>query len=159
MVNRKELDRDLKNILLKYIQVNGSDLIKLTWDDLSEVLGLDLQKTKYQIARLDQEGFLQLVERSQRSEGHTSPNIIKILSSEKSNGNTEDVVVDIKKNLSDLQKWAQDLTRRERNIQQYEDEIKRLTIEKSQDKAKIESLTKQIFELNQTILELRPFGR
>lgn len=158
MINRREFDQNLKDILIEYDkknkEENKTDLIKASWEELADILDLDLPKTKYHIFKLEQQGFLRVIERAQRANGYTSPNTIKILPNTEVSGDAEDVLSDVSKSLGDLQKWAQTLQQKERNIEAYEDEIKRLTITNKTLEAKIKSLTGQLLQMQNQIYEM-----
>lgn len=117
---------------------------------------MDLPKTKYHIFKLEQQGFLRVVERLQRANGYTSPNIIRIFAE---NPDSDDVISDISRNLGDLQKWAEDLQTRESNIKAYEDEIRRQAITIDQQERTIKSIKQQLYNANHKILELTQFGQ
>jgi DNA-binding Lrp family transcriptional regulator len=153
MVNRKEFDENIKQTLLEKF---GRNEFKISWEDLADALQLDLPKTKYHIFKLEQQGFLRVVERSQRANGYTSPNIIRIFAE---NPDSDDVISDISRNLGDLQKWAEDLQTRESNIKAYEDEIRRQTITIDQQERSIKLLKEQLYNANHKILELTQFGQ
>lgn len=155
MINRKEFDEKIKEILIEKF---GYNEFKISWEDLAETIGLDLPKTKYHLFKLEQQGFLRVIERSTRANGYTSPNIIRIFAKDE-NVESDEVLSEMTRNLGDFQKWARDLQIRERNIKAYEDEIRNQAIIIDQLTRSNKSLTEQLHDMNNRILELTRFGR
>lgn len=152
MINRKEFDEKIKN---KLIERYGFSEFKAGWQDISKLIDLPLAKAKYHIYKLESQGFLKVIEKSQRSEGHTSPNVIRILAEPINNelidSQSDGVFDDIKKRLDDLQSKA-------REIQIYKDEIQRLTIENQKLDATNKRLYQEALELREKVYELTRFG-
>ena len=148
MVNRKELDQKIKDALInKY----GNGEFHAKWDELYELLNplnpkWSVQQIKYHIYKLEEQGFLRVVSKSKRSEGYTSPNVIKILDYEipTTNENPEEVVNDITKQMTALRVEA-------KKIEYYKQEVVRLTNQSNMWEKKYDDLFKEVLQLRQTI--------
>jgi len=144
MQNRKEFDENVKE---KLIEKFGYSEFKVNWDDLAELLELDLPKTKYHIFKLESQGFLRVIERSIRSGGYVTPNIIRILNEENIDETApEEIVGDIRKIVKTVESDA-------KNLQAYKDEIIRLTNENRIIEEKYSKLYKEVFALRQQLLD------
>ena len=105
MQSNKERDKLIKETLLGKF---GYLEFKARWDELAELLDLDMQKVRYHIFKLEAQGFLKVIEKSMRSGGFTSPNVIQILGAEESNKvSFEEVIADINKRALAWEKKAQ----------------------------------------------------
>jgi DNA polymerase elongation subunit (family B) len=144
MQNRKEFDENVKE---KLIEKFGYSEFKVNWDDLAKLLELDLPKTKYHIFKLESQGFLRVIERSMRSGGYVTPNIIRILNEENIDETApEEIVGDIRKIVKTVESDA-------KNLQAYKDEIIRLTNENRIIEEKYSKLYKEVFALRQQLLD------
>jgi hypothetical protein len=143
MQNRRERDEELKQ---KLIEKFGYGEFKASWEELSELLELDLPKTKYHIMKLDSIGFISVIDRSQRSGGYTSPNVIVINGGEGNNIAPEDIMTDIKKYIILLEKKVQ-------RTEVLENENRRLTKALTDSEASNKRLFQQIQELRNQIFE------
>lgn len=144
MQNRKEFDENVKE---KLIEKFGYSEFKVNWDDLAELLELDLPKTKYHIFKLESQGFLRVIERSIRSGGYVTPNIIRILNDDNIDETApEEIVGDIRKIVKTVETDA-------KNLQAYKDEIIRLTNENRIIEEKYSKLYKEVFALRQQLLD------
>jgi biotin operon repressor len=151
LVNRKEFDNKIKDILIEKF---GYKDFKISWDELSELLGLNLQKTKYHIFKLEQHGFLRVIERAQRSGGYTSPNIIRILKDIGADTNIEPKSI-----TGDIEKYISMLQQKANNIEEYEHEIRRLTLINQQLEQKVKELTRELLDMRDKILDATRFGK
>jgi hypothetical protein len=153
MQNRREFDEEIKQKLIKKF---GYDEFKVQWqkqnerdeDGLVEILGLDLATTKYHIMKLDSQGFLTVIDRSQRSGGYTSPNIILINKDEENDDTPEKLMVNTKKLIILREKT-------ERQNEVLKKEVARLTKELTISETSNTRLQNTILELRNQILERR----
>lgn len=149
MQNRREFDEELKQ---KLIEKYGYGEFKAQWDELVELLNLDedpkkaLAKTKFHIMKLDSIGFLTVIDRSQRSGGFTSPNVIVINGEEGNNVAPEELVTDIKKYIIMLEKKVQ-------RTEALEKEVGRLSKALADSEASNTRLHNTILELRNQIFE------
>lgn len=147
MQGNKERDRIIKEKLLeKY----GYSEFKARWDELAEFLDLDMQKVRYHIFKLETQGFLRVIERSVRSGGFTSPNVIQILNDGEQTKTVEpeEIVTDIKKYIGALEKKAQ-------RTEALENEVRRLTKALEDSDASNKRLYQEMLQLRNQIFERR----
>jgi hypothetical protein len=142
-MQRSRFDEELKQ---KLIDKYGYGEFKAQWEELAELLELDLQKTKYHIFKLDNIGFLSVIEKSQRSDGYVSPNVIIINGGENVNITVEDIVTDIKKYITLLEKKV-------RQNEALETENRKLTKALAESEASNTRLHNMIHELRTQIFE------
>jgi hypothetical protein len=137
MQGNKERDRIIKEKLLeKY----GYLEFKARWDELAEFLDLNMQKVRYHIFKLESQGFLRVIEKSVRSGGFTSPNIIQILGAEETND------VPIEKVLADIKERTIGLEKKALRVDVLEEENARLRNEKRILQEKYDNLYNEAFD-------------
>lgn len=157
-MNRKEFDEKIKkSLIVKY----GVGEFKATWDEIADTMELQLQKAKYHIYKLEEQGFLKVVARSQRSGGYTSPNVITIFDEETREPKSEDITIsrtEAENVLEDADKHLDAIKTRLRSIQTYEEEVRKLTKQNHELEAINKRLYQEALQLREKVYELTRLG-
>jgi predicted ArsR family transcriptional regulator len=144
MKNRKEFDDAIKNAL---VEKYGYGEFKADWEEIAEVVDLNLQQAKYHIFKLQEQGFLRVISRAQRSGGYTSPNVIHILNPQ-TEENTEDIFRDVADRMQYLMAEA-------KRVAAYRDRIKELENEVRLVRADRDSIFNENVRLREQLGDLR----
>lgn len=148
MKNRREFDDEIKKSLIgKY----GYGEIKVSWEELSELLDLPLQQVKYHTFKLEQQGFLRVISRAQRSGGYTSPNVIHILNPQ-TEENTEDIFRDVADRMQYLMTEAKKVAAYRDRIKELENEIRLLKTDRDNAFKENVRLREQLGDLRHKLL-------